>query len=296
MDSSSYFNLVSPPRQIPALLRVQVLFGGFINQFGWGFFGFGLIFLLGFGLFVDWTQPLFALGQVETAPGVILAVESTGSTVNDVPVYAYTYNFRVERQETVYQGEAYANGRQFETGWDVTVEYLADNPEISRIHGTRHGIFPIWVLAIVLPFPLVGLGFIIAGLTKGIAGLRLLSRGRLTVGKLSGKEPTSTRINNQPVYKLSFNFKGDDGFPQTAIAKTHKTFLLEDEPEERLLYDPHRPNRAVLLDNLPGSPEIDPFGQLYASNAKGAVLSLLLPGLVLVGHGLALTAIILAKL
>jgi hypothetical protein len=295
MDSNSYFNLASPPRQIPPLVWAQVLFGGFINQFGWGFFGFGLIFLWAFGLNTDLTQLLFALRPVETAPGVILSVESTSATVNETPVYAYSYAFRIEQQETEYRSQSYSTGRQFESGWDVTVEYLADSPDMSRIHGTRRGVFSPWVLAIVLPFPLVGLGFIIAGVVNGIAGLRLLSRGRMTVGKLSGKEPTSTRINHQPVYKLTFDFVGDDGMPQTAVAKTHKPYRLEDEAEERLLYDPRQPDRAVLLDNLPGSPEIDPFGQLYSTNVKGAMLSLLLPGLVIIGHGVALAVVIMVK-
>ena len=41
--------LVPPPREVPTGLRLMVLFGGALTQFGWVFFGFGMIFVWAFG-------------------------------------------------------------------------------------------------------------------------------------------------------------------------------------------------------------------------------------------------------
>ena len=38
------FSFSLPPRDVPLTVRLQVLFGGFLNQFGWLFFGFGMVF------------------------------------------------------------------------------------------------------------------------------------------------------------------------------------------------------------------------------------------------------------
>jgi hypothetical protein len=70
-----------------------------------------------------------------------------------------------------------------------------------------------------------------------------------------------------------------------AVAKNHITRHLEDEETESLLYDPMRPEYAVLLDNLPGRPRIDSMGQISATTGT-AVASLLLPMIVIAGHSI----------
>lgn len=292
MDYSSYA-LAQPPRYVPWLVRSQVLFGGFANQFGWLFFGFGFIFVWIFGLNADLSGFLFRVGEVSIAEGVVLKVESTGASVNETPVYAYSYTFRVESQEREYQGVSYSTGRQYEPGWPVTVEYLSRRPEISRIHGARQAAFGPWVLCLVLLFPLIGLGFMLSGFRGGLKGNRLLARGKVAVGRLTSKEPTNTTINNQPVYKLTFEFQDEYGGVHEVVSKTHLPHLLEDEVEEELLYDPHNPANAVMLDNLPGSPDIDEMGYIHATDFKRGLLPLVLPGLTVLVHGVLFLAVIL---
>ena len=45
--------------------------------------------------------------------------------------------------------------------------------------------------------------------------------------------------------------------PYRVEARTHQTEKLEDQSEERVLYNPWRPNEAVMFDSLPGSPVSD---------------------------------------
>ncbi|MCG3210590.1 MAG: hypothetical protein FOGNACKC_04221 [Anaerolineae bacterium] len=284
MDNTS-FNLASPPRNVPWPVQASVLFGGFGSQFGWLFFGFGMIFVWAFGIFSLLNAAYFWFGPLETTTGTVAAVSATGASENDVPVYANQFLFRVERLEDEYRGESYTTGQQFAVGDSVTVEYRRDRPDIARIQGTRAGTFSPWVFCFVSIFPAVGLAFIAFSLKSGFAGGQLLKHGQLTQGKLISKEPTNTRINNQMVYKLTFEFTADNGLPYQAIARSHQPAKLEDEAQERILYNPANPKNAVLVDNLPGSPEIDEFGQIYVANFGKSMLVLILPALVVMVHG-----------
>jgi hypothetical protein len=195
--------------------------------------------------------------------------------------------------ETEHQGVSYSTGRQFEPGWSVTVEYLKGDPDLSRIHGMRQAMFDAWVLCFVLPFPLIGLSFIVFGLMKGFKADRLLAQGKVGLGILRSKAPTAARVNDRPVYKLVFEFAADDGSSYEVVSKTSLPDTLEDEAEERLLYDPYNPSYAVMLDNLPGSPDIDEMGQIRAGSFKSGLLPLLLPVLTLMIHGTVFLLIIL---
>jgi hypothetical protein len=284
MTAPYSYNLSSAPRHVPWPVRGQVLFGGFLNQFGWLWLGFSLVFVWIFGLNADFTPASFALGPTETARGIVSAVELTNASENETDIYAIHYSFRVERFETEYQGISYTTGREFSPGQEVTVEYISTTPTTSRIQGARGGMFSPWILCVVGIFPLVGLGFLIAGLVNGIKSNRLLTHGQIGWGTLVAKEPTNTRINGQTVYKLTFEFTTDDGRRGEVIAKTHLPYILEDEPKEQLLYDPYNPSSGVMLDNLPGAPDIDELGNLQVVSFGRSILPLVLPAVVLLVH------------
>jgi hypothetical protein len=279
------YQLAQPPRSVPWPVQAQVLFGGFSNQFGWLFFGFGMIFVWAFGggSVIDTTR--FWVGGLETAPGTIADVRATNASENDIPVFANQYVFRVERLEQERRGTSFTTGREFAVGDKVTVEYIASSPEISRIQNTRSGLMSSWVFCLVCIFPLVGLGFIFSGFSTGVKGISLLRYGKVTEGALVSKEPTNTTINDRTVYKLTFEFTSESGQTYQAIARSHIPEKLQDEAKEQILYSPATPNRAVLVDNLPGDPDIDEFGQIYVNNAGWGLLVLVLPTLVVLIHG-----------
>ena len=41
----------------------------------------------------------------------------------------------------------------------------------------------------------------------------------------------------------------------------------------------------MMLDNLPGSPDVDEMGYIHATDLKGGLLPLVLPGLAVLVHG-----------
>jgi len=274
-----------PPRTVPWSLHLSALFGGFFNQFGWLFFGFGMVFFWVFGANADLSGPLFAFTPVDTAPGLVLGVEGTsfseGGDGNSMPVYRirFAYNARGRSLE----GVAYATGYAPENGVRVTVEILRWHPTVARLAGTRRAAFPALALLVVM-FPLVGLGFLVPGVRDGLKATRLLRLGRLTTGKLISREVTNMSINHQPVMKLTFEFTAHDGSTSQGIAKTHQPQALEDEAEEPLLCDPADPSTAVLLDSVAGSPRLDPAGQYEPRPMSKVIPLLIVPLLSIVGH------------
>ena len=280
MTQEAHFPLVPPPRPVPFLLRAQVLFGGIFCFIGWVFFTSGMVFAVVFGSFADVTSWYHFRNPPATANGTLVEVTETGASENNNRIYAYRYSFRAEGAD--YEGVSYATGRRHEPGEQVVVEYVEGNPAVSRLRGMRRAEFGPWIL-FVLIFPLVGFIFILVSLRGGLKANRLLRNGKLAWGELVSKEPTNTRINNRVVYKLTFDFQPEEGGHAQAVARSHMPEKLQDEQRERLLYDPFRPEKAVLLDSLPASPAIDLTGNLQPRNPTFAALTLLLPGIPLAG-------------
>lgn len=111
--------------------------------------------------------------------------------------------------------------------------------------------FSFWILPLMGVFPFIGLVFLIFSLHSAKRNIYLVQNGILTKGKVVRKEPTSTKVNNQTVYKVFFQFKTQDGNWQEAFVKNHKIHNLGDEAEEPVVYDSQYPSSAVLLDALP---------------------------------------------
>lgn len=271
------------PRAVPFSVRLRVLFGGFNNQFGWAFFGFGMIFVWVFALNADFVSPILFSFQSNTVGGIVESVETTNATENDVQVYQvkYVYFDHLGRQ---HQGSSYSTGEPG-VGARVFIEFLPYAPSISRIEGMRRAIFGPFAVVSIL-FPLVGLGFLVSGIKYGLKANRLLAQGRIAFGKLISSEMTNTSINNRPVMKLRFAFETHEGEDWEVVAKTHEPEDLRDEPQEPLLYDPEDPSYAVLLDNLPGSTTFDSSGHLLPASTRETLRPLILPGLTVLGHGI----------
>ncbi len=174
---------------------------------------------------------------------------------------------------------------QLSRGKIVEVEHERGDPDDSRIAGMRRAMFGPGVSVVVI-FPLIGFVLVLYGFRRGLRGTTLLANGIFGVGKLKAKEPTDTRINNRTVYKLTFEFVAEDGKTYEAVESTDTPERLEDKNEELLLYDPFRPSNALMVDDLPGHPEIDrELGLIRPVGLGAAALALIPPGITLLGHG-----------
>ena len=276
-----------PPREVPLPTKLVVLFGSPLSQFGWVFFGFGMVFVWLFAANADWSSLFSFRGALETAPGIITASEQTNASEGggkrrkgvsnrrkSTPIFAHQFKFSYGGAE--YTGTSYCPSGGLRDNQTVTVEFPVGKPTVSRICGMRRGVFGLGA-AFVLIFPAVGLALALQGLFSGRKAIQLLANGVMVQGLLTDKTATNTRVNKRPVMKLTFEFTDALGQLRQAVLKTADTERLEDNPFERIFYDPQNPKSSVLLDALPGKQGFDGDGRLKASGFGRAFGAIVLP-------------------
>ena len=236
-------------KQLSIFLKIKLLISGVLGIIGIAFFTIGMLFFVVFMQLINFDDLKLAMGS-EESEGVLISVEETNSTENDVTVYEYKYSFTPNHGKT-YINKSYKAGRVTFLYKRVPIEYKASNPEISRIKGMDSGQFPVFVIFFILIFPLIGLIFLIISIKKGLKNIEILKYGKIAFGTFERMEPTNESINNQTVYKFYFNFTTEDSNSYTATGKTHKVHKLQDEANEPLVYNPKNPNEAIMLDSLP---------------------------------------------
>jgi hypothetical protein len=118
----------------------------------------------------------------------------------------------------------------------------------------------------------------------------LLKHGEIAAARLTLREPTNTKINDQTVYRMTFDYETKLGDQAQCVVRTHETQRLTDDEWETVLYDPLRPDRGTTLDHLPGSPRIAEDGTISVQNTRRGWLALILPAVTILGHGTYLLA------
>ena len=272
--------LARPPRRVSFALVLQTLFGGGLQQMGWLFAGFGMIFVWAFVGQAEIAWSLRA-GDLGRAQAQVLGMVETGASINDRKVYGTRYRYSVGGRD--FEGISYATGHHLREGQAASVEFSLAEPQMSRIEGMRSALFGPLVL-FVLIFPGLGLAFVFGALPGRLRELHLLRHGLPGQGKLVDKSPTNMRVNEQRVYCLRFEFKAQDGRTGTAEVRSHMPEALEDDEQEAVLYDPRDLGRALVFDGAAGRPAVGTDGNLRG-HAGAAAARLLLPLATLGGHG-----------
>lgn len=245
--STSLFN-TDIPRTVPFSLKVRIFFKGPLALAGILSLLFGSVFPIVFGSLTDFRSSFVFKDSDPVATGVITNINHTNSSVNHQPVYAYGFSFEINGK--AYEGQAFSTN-SYSVSDPVPVQYKADEPATAKIQGTGTAPFSIWIFFSSLVFPITGFFFIVFSARKARKHIYLVEKGTLTTGRVTRQERTMTKVNNQRVYKVFFEFALSDGSLQEAHVKTHRTANLGDEAKEPLVYDPLNPASAVLLDALP---------------------------------------------
>ena len=259
-----------PPRQLPPEVerhcrRVRglatVVAAAVFLLIGGIFFAVGLPLTL---VFFPWhIQDSLALssGNSATAPGLISSVDSTGYSINRTGVHRLHYTFALDGRE--WQGQCYFAGGSYSPGGPVSVQYLANRPEINCASG---GTFdPIGnYMALMAIMPLTGLVFLCLGAGFGVwsltvgrrRNLNLARDGLVAEGRVREVVGTSVRINQQKRYKVYviFNALGPSETSYNAYGPDVDQARRWQESGAALhvLYDRERPERALVLEHFLG--------------------------------------------
>jgi len=258
-------------------VRLKLIFGGPLNQFGWLLLGVGMFFYWIFGTQSDLDNLLVFRGQLAFAKGTVLDCEATDFSESEIKVYAHRYGF--EHNGERYENTSYTTGNQVAAGQRVNVEFPAGSPETSRIVGMRSKPFGPWAMLVVL-IPLGGLMIVIVGSRKGQRGISLMRNGETSVATFVSKRKTSRKVGDMPVWEYLFTFDDVAGTEHEITGRTHEDYKFDDF--EPVVYAYGNPKRAVLLKELPGFPQIDGEGAITASGY--APLVLILPTLTIVSN------------
>ena len=281
-------DVAPPPRTLGGKVHAQVLFGSGFGQICWLAFAASMLFAGVFTARSEVRNFWEFRGELATTEGQVDRLAATSASENEQPIWAFEYGYEVAGKP--FRGRSYDLGSpRLEAGARATVEYLAADPARSRLRGMRRHEFGSEV-AFVLLFPALGFVGGLVTFVRGLGHRRILRSGMLAWGKLVSNRPTSTTVNDKPVRELTFEFRvkrprapepSAAGGPFRVAGKpseverrpaphrhyrtkwrTHEIDRLTDGRKEPLLYDPARPERAVMLDGLPGRTGVGRDGNL----------------------------------
>jgi hypothetical protein len=236
---------------IPLRIRLLHNFGrtSFVIGFLFGIIGLSLVIYFSFEL--NW-KILFA-GKSDFAQSNATITESieTQYSADDVPLYEYRYRYSPDGRNT-HVGSFLEYGGTYRIGQQIRIEYLTDSPEVSRFSGTDRRNFDEIMFLAGIGSLLVGFFFLYPSIRKTRRERKILIFGLPARGKLISAEPTQMKVNEQPVYKLTYEYSTGKNKSQKFSIRSHMIRNLSEEHFEKLVYDPRKPSRALVIDTLPG--------------------------------------------
>jgi hypothetical protein len=242
---------VTETRPLSNRIKRAIFFSAPLTWIGVLFALFGTVMLVLFASASDFKSPFVFSNADPRVEGQLIARNPTRASSNKRRIYEYVYQYQVDSGK--YEGRSFDTDIGVAEGNAVTVQYVARDPATSRLEGMGLAPFGMEVALMVAIFPGIGLLMLYFALRRYRRYSYLVQHGVLTTGKVVRKEPTSTRINGHTVYSVFYRYKSRDGVLREARISTHETDKLGDEEQEPLVYDPDRPDEAVLLDAMPST-------------------------------------------
>lgn len=187
-----FSNLAPPPRRVPTLTMIQLLFRGTQPKFmrlAWVFATFGVIVWWVGGAVANLPSIYMLFTRVGTTSAKIISDEPTGASegprhrVGQRPIYRAQYTYTVKGIH--YKGIAYSYGEHADEDPAIRqahADYVASDPRISRLQGYRRAQTS-WFFALGSSLVvLAGLANLALGAGKGILAIGVLRSGVLAPG------------------------------------------------------------------------------------------------------------------
>ncbi len=277
------FGFSGPPRWVPLLVRLRLWFGGRANQLGWFFLCIGMLIFWGLDLPTSIYHLVYFRAPLTTADATIL--EANKTIINDDKKSIWKYRFQFNVAGKPYEGTSFERGNTLAAGDQVDVQYPTAMPKLARIQGLLPTPFDTPAIFLVL-IPIAALLVLIYARRSSRRAAKLLANGVLTSGKLLSQVATNSRVDKKQVYDLTFAFQTAAGEARQVTISTHVINPLLDDSSEPMIYDPHDPNTATLLDHLPGQPHVDAHGEIRLKKPSRTILCLVLPLLAVGGSAI----------
>jgi len=185
------------------------------------------------------------------ATAVITQIQPTQYSVNDnfLFEYYYEYSFDETRQNS---GSFLEYEGVYQNDQEIQIEYLTASPDKSRFSGKDRRNFDQIMLLAGTGMCIIGFFFLVPSIRKTRKERKILLAGTPARGKLIHAEPTNMSINEQTVFKLTFEYSTGRNKSQQFSTRSHMIRNLSEEHFETLVFDPGQPESAIIIDTLPG--------------------------------------------
>ena len=127
---------------------------------------------------------------------------------------------------------------------ELEIIYSQDNPYLNKVVGMDYTDRSKASLLTIL-IPIVGIMLLIIGIRKARFRKHLLRVGKFVWGTFIKHEKTSVTINDQPQFRLYYEYETRDKtvYSQQVLSTKPSDF----DKEELIIYDPEKPSDSVLL-------------------------------------------------
>ncbi|KPL24707.1 MAG: hypothetical protein AMS23_05395 [Bacteroides sp. SM1_62] len=249
---------------VPLRIRILLLFGRTSFIIGFLFTLIGLAFIIYFSMQLNWNILFAGKKDLVTTSGFITSMNETQYKANESLLYEYRYRY-YDMSQIPYSGFFLEYANAYERGQEITVEYLKDSPEVSRFAGKDRQNYDQIMFLAGLGSIIIGFLFLYPSCRRTRRERKIIMMGRPAEGKLVYADPTNLRVNEQPVYKLTYEYCTGRYDVQKFSVRSHLIRNISDEHTEILIYDPSNPGKAVVVDTLPGPVARYILNKLYPS-------------------------------
>lgn len=172
-----------------------------------------------------------------------------GQGLDDKEIYRIEYEY-VGPNGTPYSWNSFAN-REIEAGTMVDIQYVENEPSVSRIKGLSNTAIDPMQMTGALFFLLLAIMASLYAMTSPLKKLHLLKHGILTTAVLQRIRATKDSHGEQVVFRFQFRFQTLEGKTIQTLYHSFRKEALRDEEKEMILYHSTKPKNIVAIDDFP---------------------------------------------
>ncbi|GJM60943.1 hypothetical protein [Persicobacter diffluens] len=198
---------------------------------------------------VDWQEVRYLRSEVGIGDGTIDKIYRNYNEDGEVSAYEYVYTFHSPWGDK--QWSSFSSKAKFKVQEPVEIEYSLENPDIHRIKGltnTKSEGKKMGLIFILITICIAGLIYYLYSTSRIV---KVIEQGLITKAKLTNIYNTNITINEEPVFKFEFTFKGEDQKNHLySLKKTNRSSFNKSQ-KYPICYLPDSPTKAILLLELP---------------------------------------------